>query len=156
MKQIRIFTILMSISIIIGCSQENPEISSTINKTKEAEELSQILTDFFDAWQSGDADKSVSYMTDDYINMPSLDATQNFQATKEMFQNHLTEYSIESLDYNQTEIFVHTDMAYEFGWLDQTWIRIEHQDTIYSKTRCITVWKKLEDGTWKLHRWMAQ
>ncbi len=156
MKRTSALLILVIFFLVIGCTQKEPKSIPKLNEDVVIENLAVILEDFFEAWQSGDAEKCVSYLTTDYINMPSLDATTDFQATQEMFQDALAKNIIEDLEYKQIEIFVHSNMAYEFGWLDQTWINNESNDTIDTHTRCITVWKKLDDGTWKLHRWMAQ
>jgi ketosteroid isomerase-like protein len=47
-------------------------------------------------------------------------------------------------------------MAYDIGFLDQTRISRDNQDTISARNRCLTVFKKMDDGTWKLYRWMPQ
>jgi hypothetical protein len=49
--------------------------------------------------------KSLAYLADDYINIPSYNLTQDFQETKDMFQNMVDNSTIET-EYKQTEIFV--------------------------------------------------
>lgn len=155
MKQSSLLIISVISILIISCAHhQNSE--SSLNEEAIKKEIALANEGFWDAWENGDADKCMSYMTADYKNMPAIDVTTDFQATREMFQNAVASNIVSNLDYKQIEIFVHENMAYEFGWLDQTLIIKESRDTINTHARFITVWKKLDDGMWKFHRWMAQ
>lgn len=157
MKKIKILSVLLVIVVLIGCTQKMSDVDNTIDKEEISNELVKIWDDYLVAWKSGDLETCLYYLTsEDYLNMPSIDATQDYQETKEMFQNVFENNIIESANYKQTEVFVHAEMAYEFGMLDQVWISKLSGDTMQSITRCISVWKKMEDESWKLHRWMAQ
>jgi ketosteroid isomerase-like protein len=46
-------------------------------------------------------------------------------------------------------------MAYEFCLLEQK-ITPHGQESVVAKSRCLAVFKKQEDGSWKFHRWMVQ
>lgn len=157
MKQFKILSVLTVLIVLFGCAQETPDADNTINKEEISNELAKIWDDYLVAWKSGDKETCMNYLTsEDYLNLPSVDATQDYQETEEMFQNVFENNIIESANYKQTEVFVHADMAYEFGKLDQVWISKVSGDTMQFFNRCISVWKKMEDESWKLHRWMAQ
>lgn len=157
MKDLKILIPALFCIMTLSCSQQEPAQTETINKEEVASSLKTLWTEYLKAWKNGDTEKCLSYMTaEDYINMPSNDATQNFQETREMFNDVFENNRIESADYNQIEAFIHEDMAYEFGVLDQVWIAKATGDTVQLHGRCISVWKKMDEGAWKLHRWMSQ
>lgn len=157
MKQLRFIALPMLAVLIAGCTQQQAAETPEIDKEEVASELAEAWDGYLVAWKNGDAEACLSYMTqDDYLNMPSYDATQDFQETREMFQSFFENIKIESASFEQGEVFVHEDMAYEFGKLHQVWIDVSTGDTTSVHNRCISVWKKTEDDSWKLHRWMAQ
>lgn len=156
MKKIKSISLLMLAMFIAACTHQHPEETTKINKEEVASELEKTWDNFSAAWKSGDAEACLSYMTPDYINMPSYDATQDFQETREMFLSLFENIKIESAKFEQGEVFVHEDMAYEFGKLHQVWINASSGDTTSVHNRCMTVWKKTEDDSWKMHRWLAQ
>ena len=157
MKQLRFIALLLLTVFIAGCTQQQTTEPATIDTKEVARELAEAWDGYLGAWKNGDAETCLSYMTrEDYINMPSYDATQDFQETREMFLSLFESTEIESADFEQGEVFVHEDMAYEFGKLHQVWINKSTGDTTSAHNRCISVWKKMEGDSWKLHRWMAQ
>ena len=156
MKRFRFIALFMLTVFIAGCTHQHPETTTTINKEEVARELAKTWDSFTAAWKNGDAEACLSYMTPDYINMPSYDATQDFEETREMFLSLFENIKIESANFEQGEVFVHEDMAYEFGKLHQVWINTSTGDTTSVHNRCISVWNKTEDNSWKLLRWLAQ
>lgn len=157
MKKIKSISLLMLAMFIAACTQQQAAESPAIDKEAVASELAEAWDGYLVAWKNGDAEACLSYMTqDDYLNMPSYDATQDFQETREMFQSFLENIKIENASFEQGEVFVHEDMAYEFGKLHQVWIDASTGDTTSVHNRCMTVWKKTEDDSWKMHRWLAQ
>lgn len=155
MKHLKFLTPLMVSIMILGCTQKTTDTTDTLNKEEISNEILQNWNDFISAFDSEDIEKAMSYFTNDYINMPSYNMTQDYQATKNMFQNMVDNSTIES-EYKQTEIFVHPDMAYQFGLIHMVLISKSTGDTAINDNRSISVWKKMDDGSWKLHRWMAQ
>jgi len=157
MKHLKLLAPALLYAVTISCTHHEPVHTPAINKEEVSSELANLWAEYLVAWKAGDAEKCLSFMTaEDYVNMPSYDATQNFQETREMFINVFENNIIESADYKQIEVFVHEDMAYEFGLLYQVWIGKASGDTAQLHNRCISVWKKTDDGAWKLQRWLAQ
>jgi len=147
---------LVFLLILVGCQQGEVQNDNQESYTQVAQNLEQLWTDYIDASLKGDPATVLSFMTEDFKNLLSTDLTQDLQATKEMFKNIMENYLWTSLDYERSELFVHDTMAYEIGFLDQTRISRDNQDTINARSRCLTVYKKVDDGTWKLYRWMPQ
>jgi ketosteroid isomerase-like protein len=157
MKIFHLLCLALAALITCGCTHHEATETPVINTEKTAAELTSLWADYLDAWKRGDHETCLSYMTeDDYINMPSLASTTDFAATGEMFINLFENNIIERADFTPIELFVHDSMAYEFGYLDQEWINRSTGDTMQFKKRCMSVWKKTVDGSWRLHRWMAQ
>lgn len=157
MKPLRCIALLLLSACLIGCTQQAPTETITVDKEGVAAAIANIWADYLVAWKNGDAETCVSYLTPEgYINMPSYAQTTDFLETSEMFISVFQNNIIDRADYEQLEVFVHEDMAYEFGLLDQQWIDRSSGDTTAFKNRFVSVWKKMEDDSWKLYRWMAQ
>jgi ketosteroid isomerase-like protein len=156
MKPFKIVTTIMISIMILGCTQKPAEPAVTLNKEEISDEILKNWNDFILAFNSGDIEKTMSYFTDDYINMPSFEVTQNYEETKDMFQGMINNFSVETNTYKQTEIFVHPDMAYQFGNINMVLISRTTGDTVINRNRSVSVWKKTEDGSWKLYRWIGQ
>ena len=156
MKHFKFLTPLMVSILILGCTQKTTDTTDTLNKEEITSQINRNWDDFILAFKNGDIDKVMSYVTDDYINMPSFDMTQNNEESKAMFQGMMDNNFIQWNTYKQTEIFVHPDMAYQFGLINMVLIIKTSGDTVINNNRSISVWKKMEDESWKLHRWMAQ
>ncbi len=150
------FLIALLIFFILGdCQEGKSPVESTKSDAEVAQEIALVWQDFIDLWEKGDVNGCLKFMTNDYINMPSFESTQDFQETKEMFMNLAENNTVDVIDYKQIEVFVHDNMAYEFGILKQN-ITPHGEESFNSIARFVTVFQKQEDGSWKFHRWMAQ
>ena len=156
MKPLTFLLILLSAIILLNCQPEKKSIESPINDAEVAEEISQVWADYIEYANNGNLDGALSMMTDDYVNMQASNSTQyGVEETKEFLVEWLENNTSEIVDYSQIELFVHDDMAYEFCFLEQK-ITPEGQESVNVKSRCLSVFKKQEDGSWKFHRWMVQ
>jgi len=138
-----------------NCKQAKQETIVVQTDEEVAQILQTYYDEFFDAWENGNPEKCLSMMTPDYVNYLNYGTTQNFQEVKDMFLNMSENNTIRNVKYKKIELFVHVDMAYEFGYFEQDIIPNNEGDTINAKSRTISVFKK-HDGNWKLHRWMPQ
>jgi ketosteroid isomerase-like protein len=156
MKNSTFLVSLVFLLSLVGCQQGLVENNKQESYTQVVKELDQLWANYFDASLKGDMATVLSFMTEDYKNLISTDVTQDFQDTEEMVKNIMENYTWSRIDYERSELFVHDTMAYDIGFLDQTMISRDNQDTISARNRCLTVFKKMDDGTWKLYRWMPQ
>ena len=156
MKHLRIFAAIILSFMILGCTNETTDKTDSLNKEEISGQINKTWDDFILAFNNGDIDKAMSLVSDDYINMPSYDLTQNYDETKAMFQGMIDNNFVQWNSYTQTEIFVHPDMAYQFGLIDMVLINKTSGDTVINNNRSITVWKKMDDGSWKFYRWLGQ
>jgi ketosteroid isomerase-like protein len=156
MKHLRIFAAIIVSVIFLGCTNETTDKTDSLNKEEISSQINRNWDDFILAFNNGDIDKAMSLVADDYINMPSYDLTQDFEETKAMFQGIVDNNFAQWNSYTQTEIFVHPDMAYQFGLIDMVLISKTSGDTVVNKNRSITVWKLMDDGSWKFYRWLGQ
>jgi ketosteroid isomerase-like protein len=151
----RIFLLIACYSIIFSCQTEKKPADAY--KAEVAEELARQLDQlYFEAWQNEDLDSVMSFLAPDFMNMfsygPAADVAQCRESFKEVFDN----YSVEGVKYERTECFVDCDYAFEVGLFEQQWITQDKSDTIFFKMRGMTVFKKQEDGSWKMFRLIAQ
>jgi ketosteroid isomerase-like protein len=142
-----------------GHESTNEELSNNGRldlDSKEAKELDQVWQDYIAASNSGDIEKLMTFVADDYINMPSYNSTQKGKEELKQFMKPFLEGSKPHVNwYRQSEIFVHGKMAYAFG----TFEMVNTATGLSGKPilqRCITVFKKDNEGKWKFYRWMGQ
>ena len=156
MKPFTFLIALLSVIILMNCQQEKKQNENSKTDAEVAEEIVQVWADYIEYANNDNLDACMSMMTDDYINMASYNSTQyGIEETKEFTASWLENNTSEIVDYQQIELFVHDDMVYEFCMLEQK-ITPDGQETIIAKSRCLSVFKKQEDGSWKFHRWMVQ
>jgi ketosteroid isomerase-like protein len=156
MKHLGILTAFLVSTMFLACTNETTDPADTLNKEEISNQINKNWDDFILAFTNGDIEKMMSFMTDDLINMPSFNLTQDFEETKAMFQGMVDNFYFENNSYTQTEIFVYPDMAYQFGTIKMLLINKTSGDTVVNDNRSISVWKKMDDGSWKLYRWMGQ
>ena len=146
----RLLTLFIAL-LLVAC-QQNPQSGQAYNKA--AEELQALNEDYWTAWMNGDTEACLSMLTPDFVNY-LVDNTQNRQETEDLFtwfaENITTTNAISKRD----ELFVHDDMAYEFGYFLRDITPKRTGKTRSIRDRYITVFKK-QDGQWKFHRWMPQ
>ena len=143
--------ILLIVFYLAAC-QQNQQSGQAYDKA--AEEI-QILNDAYcTAWMNGEVEECLSMMTPDYVNY-LVNNTQNRLEVEDMF-NSITENTITTdAIFKRDELFVHDEMAYEFGYFIRNIAPKSGGKTRSAKDRYITVFKK-QDGQWKFHRWMPQ
>jgi ketosteroid isomerase-like protein len=156
MKHLKTIAALLATTMLLGCNQQTTAPADTLNKEEIARQLEENWNGFIVAFNQKDIDKVMSFLTEDYINMPAANWTQDYEGSKELFLSMMNDNIIETNTYEQGEVFVHPDMAYEFGEIYMVLVSKTTGDTVINNPRTLTVWKKMDDGSWKLHRWMGQ
>jgi len=150
----KIFLLIACCSIMISCQTEKKP--SDAYKAEVAEELARMNSLYFEAWQNEDLDSTMSFFAPDFMNMFSYGPAANVEQCRESFKDVVDNYSIEGVKYERTECFVDCDYAFEVGLFEQQWITNDKSDTVFFKMRGMTVFKKQEDGSWKMFRLIAQ
>jgi ketosteroid isomerase-like protein len=121
-----------------------------------ANELLQVWKDYTEAGKNKDIDKVMSYHTQDYINYPSYGSTQNgFEETRAFLKDLLETNSFGETKIQQVEVLVHGDIAFEVALMEQNFTPLG-KNPVKSYQRCLSVFKKQDDGNWKFYRWMGQ
>ena len=145
MKTLTFLLALSSVVILMNCQQENKRNESLQTDAKVAEEIAQIWAEYIQFANNNDLDACMSMMTEDYINMAAYNSTQyGIEETKEFLTAWLENNTSEIINYEQIELFVHDDMAYEFCLLEQK-ITPHGQESVIAKSRCLAVYEKQED-----------
>jgi ketosteroid isomerase-like protein len=125
------------------------------SKEEVAREIAGIYEEMAEGTLNWEDEKARSMWTEDGINMPVYGLTQNREELIEFCRDIALKNKWEILDYKPLELFVHGDMAYEFSLFEHNTTPRDGSETVNTKMRCISVYK-LENGRWKLHRWMPQ
>jgi ketosteroid isomerase-like protein len=154
MKHLNVLIVTIALFSLVSCQQGKKQTEQY--KAEVAEELSKQNTLYFEAWQNKDLDSVLYFLAPDFINMPSYGMANNVDECRKSFRDVFEKYSIEGVKYERTECFVDCDYAFEVGLFEQKWITLDKTDTISSKLRGMTVFKKQPDGKWKMFRLIIQ
>ena len=144
--------LIILLALLLVACQQNPQNGPAYEKV--AEELQVLNDEYCTAWMNGEMEECLSMMTPDYVNY-LVNNTQNHQEVETMFHNIADNMTTTNAIFKRDELFVHDDMAYEFGYFIRDITPKSSGKTRNVRDRYITVFKK-QDGNWKFHRWMPQ
>ena len=145
-----------SLVIISRCSQQKKTDLTAQDIARVRHDIEKTWKQFIDKWEQGSAVAAAAFFTEDGINVPSLDSTQRGRdEISAYFTNIFLTSNIEVVSQKVNEVFVHENMAYEFGTIEQI-VKPHNAEAVNIKHRYVSVFKKQEDGSWKFHRWMGQ
>jgi len=71
MKNLKVLAVIMAAITILGCTREPAVTSDTVNKEEISRQLAENWDQFIMAFTNEDIEKLMSFVTDDYINMPA-------------------------------------------------------------------------------------
>ena len=143
--------------LVVGVScQQKPEQSHESYQEEEKQKVSEFSRLYFEVWENEYLDSLMTFLDEEFINMFAFGSTQTKEQCWEPFKDVIDSYSIEDVEFRSVEIFVDKNYAFQTGLLKQKWITNDKQDTIYFDMRGLNVYKKQEDGSWKLFRSMGQ
>jgi len=144
--------------IAFASCQQSKQIDSTSEEyqAKVKEEISQNTRLYLEAWDNEDLDSVMYFLDEGYINMFSADMANTKEQCPEDFTNVFDKYSVEDVEYETIEVIADQNYAVSTGHLKQKWITNDKQDTVLFDMRGMNVWKKQEDGSWKLFRGIGQ
>lgn len=130
---------------LFSCAPEEEEMD--ITQVRKAIEEANLK--FGDAVRQGDAAGLAALYTEDAtILPPSSEMIQGSQGIEE-FWNGIIQMGVKDAVLTTVDVSGSGDLAYEIGKFALT-IQAEEQEPIEQKGKYVVVWKKMEDGTWKL------
>ena len=141
--------------LILTCCQQGTKLPENY-QDEVCKELSQLGAKYFETWEKEDLDSVMFFLDPEFLNMFSYGPATNLEENRESFRNVFDTYSVEDVKYERTECLVDHVMAFETGLFEQKWITNDQQDTISFRMRGLTVWRKQENGSWKMFRLIAQ
>jgi ketosteroid isomerase-like protein len=155
MKKTTPLIALLFLLILFGC-QQGSEISESY-QDEVCAELIEFTHKAHETWENEDLETYMSYLDKDIVNMYFYNLSMNLEENRQGFKELFDTYSIEDVKFEVLECFADHNYAFVVGYLDQKWISNDKQDTIITdKLRGITVYKKQEEGNWKIFRIIGQ
>lgn len=155
MKRTIFFVILLITGI--SCQQTKQTVVNSEEYQSEAkQQIDKIDKLYFEAWANEDLDSLMSFIDEGFINMFSLDMADTKEQSPERFQDVFDNYSIEDVEFKSVELIADLNYAFETGFFKQKWITNDKQDTILFNMRGVTIFKKQDDGSWKVFRNIGQ
>jgi uncharacterized protein (TIGR02246 family) len=156
MKRLCLFTLTFFLLALTSCKNETNSVDKAQHEEAVRKAINQHWSQYIEKWEQGDATAMAAMSTEDGINMPSLNETQRGRAEIEAFYaSFLAPNKFKIVSQITEEVFVHDNMAYEFGTIEFI-IQSQNSPMEPVKGRYISVFKQQPDGTWKVHRWLGQ
>jgi ketosteroid isomerase-like protein len=152
-----IITLLTVIGLFLSSSCNQKKIANNSeNNAEVAEQLSQIWKEYAEAMINKDIDKMMSYHLEDFINYPAYGSTQvGLEAYKNMITGYIENSVFKDVNVEQKEVVVEGDFAFEVAIMKQKFTP-EGGEPIERVLRSFSIFKKQDDGEWKLYRWIGQ
>jgi ketosteroid isomerase-like protein len=149
--------LLVGLILFISC-QQTRQIGQTEEEyqAEAKEKIAQIDKLYMEAFENMDLDSSLFFLDEGFINMFSLNLFQTKEECRIDWKNIFDTYSVEGVEYKSVEIIVDQNYAFETGLFKQKWITANKQDTLFFNMRGMTVFKRQEDGSWKMFRLVGQ
>ena len=149
--------LLTLLVFFISCQQTvQTDLAEEEYKAEVEETIAKSMKLFYEAWENEDVDSTLFFLDEDFINMFDFGMSLTKEESREIFQEVFDTYSIEGVEFKIIEIIVGHDYAFETEMFKQKWITNDLQDTILTDMRPMHVFKKQDDGSWKLFRLIGQ
>lgn len=149
--------LLLMLIAVISCQQTTqPGQTEEEYQAEAKEEITQLSNLYFEAWENEDLDSTMFFLDEGLINMFSFNMSQTKDEGREDWKSVFDTYSVEDVEFKRVELIVDRNYAFETGLFKQKWITNDKQDTLSFDMRGMTVYKKQEDGSWKMFRLMGQ
>jgi len=155
MKNYLSILIVTVMFVAISC-QPHHQQSSEEYQNEVKQQIAEFDRLYFEAWENEDLDLTMSFLDEEFINMFSFGPSQTKAECIPAFKEVIDTYSIEDVEYESIELIVDENYAFETGLFKQKWITDDKKDTISFDMRGLTIFKKQEDGSWKMFRLMGQ
>ena len=149
--------LLTLLVFFISCQQTvQTDLAAEEYKAEVEETIAKSMKLFYEAWENEDVDSTLFFLDEGFINMFDFGMSLTKEESREIFQEVFDTYSIEGVEFKIIEIIVGHDYAFETEMFKQKWITNDLQDTILTDMRPMHVFKKQDDGSWKLFRLIGQ
>jgi len=149
--------LLTLLVFFISCQQTvQTDLAEEEYKAEVEKTIAKSMKLFYEAWENEDVDSTLFFLDEGFINMFDFGMSLTKEESREIFQEVFDTYSIEGVEFKIIEIIVGHDYAFETEMFKQKWITNDLQDTILTDMRPMHVFKKQDDGSWKLFRLIGQ
>jgi len=140
-----------------SCQQtKQTDPTSEEYKSEVKQRIAQLDKIFYEAWRNEDLDSVLSCLDEGFLNMFSFGMTSTKEQCREGFPDVFDAYYIEDLEFTSVELIVAQNYVFETQLFKQKWITNDKQDTIPFDMRIFLIFKRQEDGNWKLFRNIGQ
>ena len=153
-----VLTIIPIILLTATSCQQTKQTDTTSEEyqSEVKQRIAQFDKIFYEAWKNEDLDSVLSCLDEGFLNMFNFGMTSTIEQCREGFPDVFDAYSIEDVEFTSVELIVAQNYAFETQLFKQKWITNDKQDTIPFDMRIFMVFKRQEDGNWKLFRNIGQ
>lgn len=130
-----------------GGPQKEEQVMDLVQVQKAIEEANQK---FGEAFRQGDAAALANLYTEDATLLPPNSEMLKGKQGVETFWKGAIQMGVKDAVLTTVEVLGRGDLVCEIGKYSLT-IQPEGQEAVEDKGKYIVIWKKTDDGTWKLH-----
>ena len=150
MKKVTLFMALLYLLILNGCNNE-VKLPDDYEAQVTAK-ISELMTKYAEALDNGDQDTFWSSFDEGCLRLHSNNIVSNLEQDIERYKSYFANFSYEDVTNNQIDLVVDHDYAFGIAQLEYNQINNEEQDTVKIKSSGFFVYKKQEEGNWKIFR----
>lgn len=145
--------VLAPLLFAVGCAPAEEATADPAADMAVREALDQRLIEYGEVAGRGDAEGLMDFWTEDLrVYEPGVDLDRSGMATfvREFFATG----DVLGLDVRASDVFVHGDLAYQFGEYDEE-IQAEGGEPTMIRNYFAARWERGEDGVWRIDRFVA-
>lgn len=142
--------LVLPLLLSAACAPTSEAAADPADEDAARAEIAERRASFTETLRAGEAEPFLEYWTDDaYMREPgmSLDRAGLESFVAEFFATG----RVLSLDIHPADVFVHGDVAYEFGEYEET-IQVEGQEPFTVRNHHALRWERGDDGAWRIDR----
>ena len=155
MKNYIFFLIATFLLAGYSCQQKQEVTEEYKNEVKQ--KITEVSKLWFEAWENEELDSLMTVLDEGFLNMFSFRPEDwNKEQCREGFKEGFKTVSIEDVEYKTVETVVDQNFAFEILLFKQKIINYDKKDTTSYDMRIMMVYKKQEEGSWKMFRLFGQ
>ena len=141
----RLAVSLISVLLLFACCSDDER------KTYEFDRLCRTIDSFYAAVENGDTQARLDLFTPDAMMLPNYgEIIQLDDSAKAILKSYDADWVFRIKDLEREEIYLDKKIAYTVNTYFYTFHR-KYSEPEWHKTKNVHIWKKQEDGSWKLH-----
>lgn len=139
--------VVMSTALaLIACTSERGDDTASVQTIAERAAI------WPEAAEAGDTERMISlYATDAVFLPPGSPPVEGRERIADLFRQQFGRFEVD-VEFDTEEIVVERDLAYRRGSYRAELVGREDRDTVVARDKFLEIWRRGEDGAWRITR----